>query len=373
MSKTVHVDLGDRSYDIHIGAAPPIGEAIPASASAALIISDGNVDPLYGARSEQQLSARGLRVVRAVVPAGEASKDLAVVADLYDRCFEAGLDRRSVIVALGGGVVGDLAGFVASTFLRGVAYLQVPTSLLAMVDSSVGGKTGVNVPQGKNLNGAFYQPVEVVAALSSLETLPDREYRSGLAEVVKYGIIWDADLFALLEDSVPGLLARDPGLMEEVVARCCEIKAEVVARDEKESGLRAILNFGHTLAHAVENVAGYGEYGHGEAVSIGMVYAVRLSAGSRGLPAPDAERIVRLLAELGLPVAMPGGAGVADWPRMRAAMSSDKKAVGSVPRFVLADSIGRVAFGCEVDEDSLSRAFRDVVETGEGTSDEGDR
>jgi len=370
MSKTVHVDLGERSYDIHIGADPAIGEAI-AGATAALIISDSNVDPLYGDGCEQHLRARDLRVGRAVVPAGEVSKDLVVARGLYDRCFEAGLDRRSVIVALGGGVVGDLGGFVAATFLRGVPYLQVPTSLLAMVDSSVGGKTGVNVPQGKNLIGAFYQPIEVVAALSSLATLPDREYRSGLAEVVKYGIIWDAEFFALLEDNVPNLLERDQRLLEDVVARCCEIKAEVVARDEKESGLRAILNFGHTLAHAIENVAGYGAYLHGEAVSIGMAYAARLSLLLRGLPAEDAERIVRVLADLGLPVVMSGGADAGDWNRMRTAMSSDKKAVASVPRFVLADSIGSVAFGCEVAESALSEAFAGTVDAGAGPPGQG--
>jgi 3-dehydroquinate synthase len=371
MSRTVHVDLGERSYDIHIGLEPAIGRAIPESASSALIISDSNVDPLYGDGCEQQLAARGLRVTRAVVPAGEASKDLAVVRGLYDRCFEAALDRRSVILALGGGVVGDLGGFVAATFLRGVPYLQVPTSLLAMVDSSVGGKTGVNVPQGKNLIGAFYQPIEVVAGLSSLSTLADREYRSGLAEVVKYGVIWDAGLFARLENSVAGLLAREPSLLEDVVARCCEIKAEVVARDERESGLRAILNFGHTLAHAIENVAGYGEFLHGEAVSIGTVYAARLSTVQRGLSAEDAGRVVRLLARLGLPVAMP--AVSSEWNRLRAAMSSDKKAVAGVPKFVLAESIGRVAFGCEVEEDALSGALDEVVGAGVGMPDEGGR
>ena len=365
MSKTVHVDLGERSYAIHIGAAPAVGEAI-GSSTVALIISDANVDPLYGDGCEEQLCARGLRVGRAVVPAGEASKDLAVVRELYDRCFAAGLDRRSVIVALGGGVVGDLGGFVAATFLRGVPYLQVPTSLLAMVDSSVGGKTGVNVPQGKNLVGAFYQPIEVVAGLSSLATLPDREYRSGLGEVVKYGVIWDAGFFAALEDNVSGLLGRDARLLEDVVARCCEIKAQVVARDEKESGLRAILNFGHTLAHAVENVAGYGAYLHGEAVSIGMAYAARLSASLCGLPTADAERITRLLTGLGLPVGIADGGRVAEWAGMRAAMSSDKKSVARVPRFVLAEAIGRVAFGCELEEETLAEAFSELVGTGAG-------
>ncbi|MBA4389026.1 MAG: 3-dehydroquinate synthase, partial [Verrucomicrobia bacterium] len=232
----VHVELGDRSYDISIGEKMPIGTTLATERGLkALIISDSNVDPVYGKECESALEASGFITSRAVVPAGEASKDLKTVGLLYEQAIASGLDRSSVIVALGGGVVGDLAGFVAATFLRGVRLIQVPTSLLAMVDSSVGGKTGVNLPQGKNLVGAFYQPVEVVADMNRLGSLPEREYRSGLAEVIKYGVIWDAGLFRALEENVAGLICRDLEFLKAAVARCCEIKAEIVGMDEKES------------------------------------------------------------------------------------------------------------------------------------------
>ena len=218
------------------------------------------------------------------VPAGEKSKRVALVEQCYDRLAAHRLERKSFIVALGGGVVGDLAGFVAATYLRGIPFVQVPTTLLAQVDSSVGGKTGVNLKAGKNLVGAFYQPRLVLCDLDTLRTLPRREYVSGLAEVIKYGIIYDAILFAQLERNLPKLLERDPATLMAVVARCCEIKAEVVGQDETESGLRAILNFGHTIGHAVENSSGYGKFLHGEAISIGQIAAARLSQKILGLP-----------------------------------------------------------------------------------------
>jgi len=359
--KTLTVDLGERSYDIRIGCGVSVGDALdPNRTTRALVVSDTNVAPLHAERIEAQLGARGLEVSRVAVPAGEASKSLTCLSSLFDAALDSGLDRSSVIVALGGGVVGDLAGFAAATYLRGVRLIQVPTSLLAMVDSSVGGKTGVNVPRGKNLVGAFYQPIEVAVDLATLQTLPEREYLSGLAEVVKYGVIWDPELFALLEENAEAVLERDNALLAELVARSCAIKADVVAQDERESGLRSILNFGHTLGHALENTAGYGTYLHGEAVSLGMVYAAELSKDVRGMTGDDRDRIVALLERFRLPVCLAKGAvGVqnADWDAVRASMASDKKSLSSVPRFVLAERIGNVSFGCEVAESVLAFAF----------------
>jgi len=362
MSRSVHVDLDERGYPIHIGVGLPAGRALRGSPGRrVLVVSDSNVDPLYGPAREAMLSDLGLAVSRTVVPAGESSKDLRVVKDLYGEALQAGLDRTSMVVALGGGVVGDLAGFVAATYLRGLDFVQMPTTLLAMVDSSVGGKTGVNLEQGKNLVGAFYQPVEVTADLSTLETLPDREYVSGLAEVVKYGVIWDADLFGKLEARAAQLIARDPVFLEEVVARCCEIKAEVVAVDEREGGVRAILNFGHTLGHAIENVGGYGERLHGEAVAIGLAYAADLSVRRKGFPEQDRDRLVRLLDRLGLPTERAPERTGLSWADLRSAIAADKKTRQSVPRFVLAESLGSVVFGCEVPEEELEETFNASV------------
>ena len=328
-----------------------------------LIVSDSNVDPLHGDRCEDVLRRRGLTVSRAVVPAGESSKSLERLAGLYETAVAAGLDRSSLVVALGGGMVGDLAGFLAATFLRGIGVAQVPTTLLAMVDSSVGGKTAVNLPQGKNLVGAFHQPVEVAADITTLRTLPDREYVSGLAEVVKYGVIWDAAFFELLERNVERLLSRDEDLLEEIVARCCEIKAEVVAVDELEAGARAILNFGHTLGHALEGVAGYGRWLHGEAVAAGMEYAARLSCALRGFPEEEERRLAELLSSLGLERACRAArrGGESSWPDLRQAMSADKKTRRGALRLVLAERLGSVVFGCEPPEEVLEEAYSALV------------
>ncbi len=351
MTEIVKVDLGDRSYDISIGSDLPIGGVLGSdSGVSALVVSDTNVAPLYMERCMELLKARGLKVSSAVVPAGELSKSIECAATLYGKAVDAGLDRKSVIVALGGGVVGDLAGFVAATFLRGVQFLQVPTSLLAMVDSSVGGKTAVDLPQGKNLVGAFYQPIEVVADLDTLETLPEREYISGLGEVIKYGVIWDEELFEYFEQNVDAMLSRDKVVLLNIVKRCCEIKAEVVAKDEREGGLRAILNFGHTYAHALETVSGYDKWLHGEAVSLGMVYAAKLSVEVCGFSENSTERLTILLDKLGLPVNLDSSL---NWSDLRRAMDADKKTLNSVPRFVLAEKLGTVRFGCEVPEDVL--------------------
>ena len=358
MSKTLRVDLRERGYDIHIGTELGPGAVLSAEqGTQVLIISDSNVDALYGARAEQMLAARGLEVRRTVVPAGEQSKDLGVVRRLYGEAVKAGLDRRSVIVALGGGMIGDLAGFVAATYLRGIRFVQAPTTLLAMVDSSVGGKVGVNLEEGKNLVGAFHQPAEVCADLTTLKTLPDREYLSGLAEVVKYGVIWDAPFFETIEAHVEALRRRDAALLESVVGRCCEIKAEVVRVDEMETGVRAILNFGHTLGHALEQVSGYGRWLHGEAVAVGMVFAGELAALVKGFRRDDARRLRDLLQRLGLPVS---AGAAADWTGIRTAMTTDKKARQRVPRFVLAEKLGGVVFGCEVPEAALEKTFASI-------------
>ncbi len=357
MPQNVKVDLGDRSYIIHIGSGllDDVGSICRELGlhHTCLVASDSNVDPLYGDRCGQVLKDAGMLVARAVVPAGESSKSQEKLFALYDAALENGMDRGALVVALGGGVVGDLAGYFAASYLRGIHCVQIPTSLLAMVDSSVGGKTGINLPQGKNLIGAFYQPMSVIADLDTLKTLPKREYISGLAEVVKYGVIRDAEFFAYLENNVDGLLSADPDVLTPVIARCCELKAEVVHLDEREGGLRAILNFGHTLGHALEQVSGYGTYLHGEAVAIGMVYAGRLSVEHLGFPQEECDRLIALLEKLKLPVKL----GDYEWGALRNAISVDKKTAGSVPRFVLVEALGSVKTKCEVPDVTLEEVW----------------
>ena len=357
MPRTVHVDLQERGYEIRVGA--QIGNGLStqfASGTRMLIVTDSNVNPLYGEACEDALGKQGWLPTRTEIAPGEDSKNLDGVRRLYARALAAGLDRSSVLVALGGGVVGDLAGFVAASYMRGIGFVQIPTTLLAMVDSSVGGKTGVNLPEGKNLVGAFYQPSEVLVDLGSLRTLPEAEYVAGLAEVVKYGMIWDAVLFGKLEEEAGLLLARDSDLLEDIVARCCEIKAQIVAMDEHESGVRAVLNYGHTFAHAVEQAAGYGEWLHGEAVAVGMLYAADVSAACKAFPGAERDRLARLLVRLGLPVHTATKSPSLSWNAVREAMAKDKKTVQARTRFILSERMGSVVFGCEVEEDVLERA-----------------
>src|SRR5207249_2417558 len=277
-----------------------------------------------------------------------------VTATCYDQLAEHRLERKSFVVALGGGVVGDLAGFVAATYLRGIDFVQVPTTLLAQVDSSVGGKVGVNLKAGKNLVGAFHQPRLVLCDLDTLHSLPAREFRSGLAEVIKYGIIYDAALFKRLEQDMAGLLKGDPETLSQVVARCCEIKAQIVAEDETENGLRAILNFGHTIGHAIEAVCGYGAYLHGEAIAIGQVAAARLSA-QFGLPPADVDRIADLFRRAQLPTNIRLNAR--QRARLFAAMRLDKKVSAGQIRFVLAKRIGKVVWGEKVPPKLIEKAL----------------
>jgi 3-dehydroquinate synthase len=349
----VHVQLGGRSYPIHIGS----GELTDVAAlcrerlagSRIFIITDETVNALYGDRLAAAFEQAGYSVTQAVAPPGEATKSMEWYGRLCERAAEAQLDRASAIVAFGGGVIGDLAGFVAATYMRGIQLVQIPTTLLAMVDSAVGGKTGINLPQGKNLVGAFHQPALVVCDLDLLRSLPRREFSAGLAEVIKYGIIRDPELFEFLEKNVTSILAGDTSATAHIVARSCAIKAAVVSADERESGERAILNFGHTLGHAIEQASNYARYLHGEAIGIGMVYAARLSARVRGLPASDVERIRALVERAGLPVAAPELA----WSDLRRAITVDKKGVAGMPRFVLARRIGDVEYGIAVTESLL--------------------
>jgi 3-dehydroquinate synthase len=348
--RIVQVPLGNRSYQIKVGGGllPRLGVecAQLKLGQRCAVITDSNVGRHFAQAALESLSASGFQPVLITVPAGEKSKRIAMVEKCYDQLAAHRLERKSFIVALGGGVVGDLAGFVAATYLRGIPFVQVPTTLLAQVDSSVGGKTGVNLKAGKNLVGAFYQPQLVLCDLDALKTLPKREYISGLAEVIKYGVIYDAVLFAQLERNLPKLLQREAATLCNVIARCCEIKADVVGQDETESGLRAILNFGHTIGHAIENSSGYGKFLHGEAIAIGQVAAARLSQKLLGLPSGDVGRIEKIFVQAGLPVKLKLNA--VQRKKLFAAMTLDKKVSGGEIKFVLAEKIGRVAWGRQV-------------------------
>ena len=350
--RIVTVPLGTRSYEIKIG--PNLLRALGRDCarlklgSRCAVISDRNVAPRFAKSVQLSLKNAGFDSVLITVPAGETAKTLKVVEQCYDALAKHRLERKSFIVALGGGVVGDLAGFVAASYLRGIAFVQVPTTLLAQVDSSVGGKVGVNLKSGKNLVGAFHQPRLVLCDIDALKTLPMREFRAGLAEVIKYGIIYDAALFEKLERDLPRLLKREPRTLTEVIARCCEIKAEVVGQDETESGLRAILNFGHTIGHAIENISGYGKYLHGEAISIGQVAAAQLSTAMLGFSPNDATRIQTLFRRAGLPTQIRLDAAMRK--KLFAAMRLDKKVSAGEIKFVLARKIGETVWGQKVPE-----------------------
>ncbi len=360
---TVPVELGDRSYRILIGHGilasfgRVLTETVP-GATGALVVADENTAEQYGRSVVSTVAACGLRAELARVPAGERAKRLEQAHLLYERLYRLGADRRTVVVAVGGGVVGDLAGFVAATFARGLPFVQVPTTLLAQVDASVGGKTAVNfeAPDGlvvKNLIGAFYQPALVYIDVATLKTLPHREYRSGLAEVVKYGVILDEEFFGTVEQKVAGLLERDAEALALVIARCCEIKAQVVQADEREqTGYRAILNLGHTFAHAIEALTE--DYLHGEAVAIGMVAAARTAELLGLTPRETRERLTSLLRALDLPAQFPP----LDITRVLQAMRRDKKAIGGRLRLVLPVRIGEVRVVEEVPEEVAAEAIR---------------
>jgi 3-dehydroquinate synthase len=347
---TVTVRLASRSYDVRVvsGVAAAFGPfargALDAtwagrSCRLALIVTDENVAPRAG-HIARALHEVGIVTAETVLPPGEYSKTLAHADDLFDKLVKLRADRHTCVVALGGGVIGDLAGFVAATYARGIPLLMVPTTLLAQVDSSVGGKVGVNHPRAKNMIGAFHQPVAVWIDTDMLATLPARELRCGLAEVIKYGVILDAALFAYLEENVEAILALEPGPIRHIVARSCELKADVVTRDEREeTGLRSVLNFGHTFGHAVESVCDYSDrFHHGEAVAVGMIAACRLAERMAWVDRDTTDRLVALVCAFGLPTAAPG----LDPDALYDAMTRDKKNRAGRVRFVLPRSIGQV-------------------------------
>jgi 3-dehydroquinate synthase len=360
--RVVEVPLGKRSYSIFIGenlladlgtrcAGLPLGKRCA-------VISDDSVAPLYAEPALQSLRAAGFDPILTTIPAGEKSKSVRSLESCYYTLSSHRLERKSFVVALGGGVVGDLAGFVAATYLRGVPFVQVPTTLLAQVDSSVGGKVGINLRTGKNLVGAFHQPLAVLCDLATLKTLPPREFHAGLAEVIKYGIIYDAPLFARLEQNIGRLLTQDTNELAEVVARCCEIKAEVVGQDETETGLRAILNFGHTIGHGLEAISRYGKYLHGEAISIGQVAAAHLSSTLTGLPENEVERIRSLFERAELPVRV--RLSEKRKKELFDAMRLDKKVSDGTIKFVLAKRIGEVVWGQPAPAGEIENALRKV-------------
>lgn len=356
---TIRIQLDDRGYDIHIspGLLSVSGELIARVCAGrnAAIVTNPHIGALYSPDVVASLASAGISSQIITVPAGERYKTLRTVARMYERFLDQKLDRGGVVIGLGGGVIGDMAGFAAATYLRGVDFVQVPTSLLAQVDASVGGKTGVNLSRGKNLVGAFHQPKLVIIDVSVLRTLPARQFRSGLAEVIKHGIIRDESYFSFVEQNMTAIKRLDPATLEHTIQRSCEIKADVVRQDERESGLRRVLNFGHTTAHAIESLTGYGTYLHGEAVAIGMVTASIL-ARRLGLAEPGlVERIIGILRGAGLPYRLPASVD----PRLLvAAMGLDKKVAHGRLHTVLAPAIGRAM----VTEDATPDAWLEALE-----------
>lgn len=362
--QTIRVELGERSYSIDIGAAllsraheilRGAWSHFPA-APHAVLITDHHVAPLFADPLAKQLATHGWRISTFVVPAGESSKALAAVGRLWEDLLACGADRHSVVLAVGGGVVGDLAGFVAATYTRGIPLIQVPTTLLAQVDSSVGGKVGINLPGSKNMVGAFWQPRYVLIDTETLRTLPEREYRAGLAEVVKYGVIMDEDLFAYLETHLDFIQRRDPEVMQHIVTRCCRLKADVVEIDEREeTGRRAILNYGHTFGHALEALTGYDQLLHGEAVAMGMDAAARLAVALGRWDAACWQRQRRLLEALGLPQRWPQ----VDLPQVMQVMQHDKKSAQGALRLILPSRLGHVELVRDVEPSLIHRVMRE--------------
>jgi 3-dehydroquinate synthase len=355
----IEVGLGSRSYPIHIGPGlldrtETLAAAIPGRD--VLVVTNDVVAPLYLERVCNTLS--GFRVRQLVLPDGEAHKTLATVEKILDALVNSGYSRDATVLALGGGVVGDMAGFAAACYQRGIAFLQVPTTLLAQVDSGVGGKTAVNHPQGKNMIGAFHQPIAVVADTDTLGTLPDRELKAGLAEVIKYGAIMDRPFLDWLELNMSDLLARQPAAVAYAIQRSCELKARVVEMDEREHGCRAILNFGHTFGHAIEALSGYGQWLHGEAVAVGMLMAADFSVTRGMLNADEAARLRRVVEAAGLPVTPPALASSA----FMQAMAHDKKVLGGRIRLVLLRQLGEATVTDDYPADELGRFVTNALE-----------
>ncbi len=350
---TLTVGLGDRSYPIFIedGIMENIGVDLASRkiASQFAVIADDHVASLYGSTLMSSLEAAGIKAELLTFPRGEASKNLQVFAELSSRLARMGLDRSSGLIALGGGVTGDLTGFLASSYMRGIPFVQVPTTLLSQVDSSVGGKTGVDIPEGKNLVGAFYQPKAVYIDSAVLTTLPVEELLGGIAEVIKYGVIRDFDFYLFLERNLDAILALQPDIVQEMIGTCCRIKAEVVAEDEREAEVRRILNFGHTIGHAVEAASNFALI-HGHAVAIGMVAALRLAVASGLCKRKEAGRVATLIHAYGLPTEIPQEM---DRTAIKAFIKTDKKSIGGSVFYVLPVTIGKVIISNEVTEEQL--------------------
>jgi 3-dehydroquinate synthase len=360
MASTIRVNLPQQSYEIAIapGSLAQLGVHLAKLnlGKKVLLVSNPTVFPLYGESAIASLQEAGFDVSTCILPDGERYKNLEVLQKIYDICLQNRLERSSTMVALGGGVIGDMTGFAAATWLRGINFVQVPTTLLAMVDSSIGGKTGVNHPQGKNLIGAFYQPQFVLIDPDVLKTLPVREFRAGMAEVIKYGVIWDSDFFAQMEASshLDDMDSISPELMESILKCSCQAKADVVSQDEKEAGIRAILNYGHTIGHAVESLTGYTEVVHGEGVGIGMVAAGKIAAELGMWTQAELERQDSLIVKAGLPTKLPAGLDIS---QIVEALQIDKKVKAGKVRFILPTKIGNVTITDEVPADTIHQVL----------------
>jgi 3-dehydroquinate synthase len=355
--KTLEVGLAERSYPIHIGSGTlaRAGEVVAAEgARRAVVVTNDTVAAHWLAALRTSLDAQGVTSDVVSIPDGESHKNFVTLESVITRLLELKAERKTMIVALGGGIVGDVAGFAAAVYQRGMPFVQVPTTLLAQVDSSVGGKTGINHPLGKNMIGAFYQPRAVLIDTLCLSTLPRREVAAGIAEVIKYGAIRDAAFFAWLEGNIDALVARDPAALNHAIHESCRIKAAIVAADEREEGERALLNFGHTFGHAIENGVGYGEWLHGEAVAAGMVVAARVSHRVGRIRAEDVQRLEALIGRAGLPADAPE----LGFERWKALLARDKKVAAGTVRYVLLDAIGKAVIAAGIGDDVLREFLR---------------
>jgi len=352
----IRVELGERSYNIMVGngTLKDIGKTLEKFefSNKVALISNPNVYDLYGKTVSGSLQDSGYELTEVLIPDGEAYKSLAYAEKIYEALLKAKLDRKSALIALGGGVIGDITGYAASTYMRGIDFIQLPTTLLAQVDSSVGGKTGVNHPLGKNMIGTFWQPRFVSIDTATLGTLPRREFLSGLGEVIKYGVIWDKEFFVFLEKNREKILQLEPASLTHIIRRSCEIKSDVVSKDERESGLRAILNYGHTIGHAVETLTGYKKYLHGEAVAVGMYMEAKLSHQLGLINNEEVLRIKALISSYELPSEMPGEIEISD---LIETMQIDKKTVAGKMHFVLPEKVGSVKIHREIAAEEIKR------------------
>jgi len=359
--KTVHVRLGERSYDIHIGKdlISNLGPLLKdlSLGKKGVILTDTNVGPKYAEIVRKSLTECNTQVEVIEIPAGENSKSIQTAQSLWENLLKKGLDRSSFIITLGGGVVGDLGGFVAATYLRGIPFIQIPTTLLAQVDSSVGGKVGINLAQGKNLIGSFYQPLAVIIDVQVLATLPPREFQAGLAEVIKYGIIWDKTFFHFLEKNLSGLLEFKEEPLIKAIAKSCEIKTLVVEMDEKELGMRAVLNFGHTFGHAYEAAEGYKDLRHGEAISVGMIAAAKLSYRLNLCKEEVVQSIESLISKAGLPTRLKN----LSFDAVKNHMKVDKKVRDGKINFILAESIGKVVRRSDIPDEDVEAVIKESL------------